>query len=108
MKNKMKNETITTIKLPNETLKRIKLLAIEKGTTQKKVINDLLNQSLNRVENKSTGKIKARIINSEMPGYDPDNKANIDDLIGIAKVDNAKDIDVNELIDSIHYKKKLY
>lgn len=43
-----------------------------------------------------------------MPGYDPDNKVNIDDLIGIAKVDNAEDIDVNETIDRIHYKKELY
>jgi predicted DNA-binding protein len=104
----MTSETVTTIKLPNETLKRIKLLAVEKGTTQKKVINDLLNQALSRTENKYTGIRKARVINSEMPGYNPDKKLNFNDSAGIVKVDNPEKIDVQELKESIHYKKELY
>jgi predicted DNA-binding protein len=104
----MKNETVTTIKIPNETLKRIKHLAVEKGTTQKKVINDLLNQALNRAENKSTGLPKARVINHEMLGYDSDKKVNSKDLIGIVEVDGAEKIDDQELKDSIHFKKELY
>lgn len=104
----MTTETTTTIKMPKETLIKIKSLAVKKGTSQKNIINELLNEALSRRFDKSTEKIKARVINSEMPGYDPDNKVNIDDLIGIAKVDNAEDIDVNETIDKIHYKKELY
>ena len=99
----MKNKTITTIELPNETLKRIKILAIEKGMTQKKVINDLLNQSLNMAENKPKGLPKARIINSQT-----DKKLNSMGLIGIVEVDDTENIDIQELKDSIHFKKELY
>jgi len=102
----MTNETVTTIKLPNETLKKIKLLAIEKGTTQKRVINDLLNQALNKTENKSTGLPKARIINKEMPDYNPKRKGNLANIMGAAEVD--EDIDVDKVLDNIHFKEELY
>jgi hypothetical protein len=50
---------------------------------------------LTTLENKE--KVKARVINHEMPFYDPEKKVNLDDLVGIAKVDNAENIDVNEV-----------
>ena len=98
----MANETITTIKLSNETLKRIKLLAIEKGTTQRKVINDLLNQALDKTENKNKGKTKETenkipehlIANKDTYNPDPDR---IMSRAGIIKTkepfDTAKAID---------------
>lgn len=104
----MSTEVTTTIKMPKETLIRIKALAVEKGTSQKNIINDLLNKALKTTDNKTTGKIKARVINKEMPGYDPDKKLNFNDSVGIIEVDNPKDIDVQELKDSIHFKKDLY
>ena len=97
----------TSIKLPKDMLIKIKAIAVEKETTQNNVITDLIAKGL-KIQEKNKGKIKARVINHEMPYYDPDKKVNLDDLVGIAKVDNAEDIDVNELIDSIHFKKELY
>ncbi len=96
----------TTIKLSKNMLKKIKSIAVEEETTQNKVITDLIAKGLEASQNK--GKIKAKVINQEMPYYDPDKKLNLNDLIGIAKVNNAENIDINELIDSIHYKKRLY
>ncbi|KZX17202.1 hypothetical protein [Methanobrevibacter filiformis] len=104
----MTTETTTTIKMPKETLIKIKTLAVEKGTTQKNIINELLNEALNRKEHENTGKIKSRVINHEMIGYDPDKKLNFNDSVGIVEVDNAENIDVKELKDSIHMKKGLY
>jgi hypothetical protein len=48
--------------------------------------------------------MKSRIINHEMWGYDPDKKGNLKNIIGSVKVENAENLDVNELIDSIHTK----
>ncbi|MCL2688034.1 MAG: ribbon-helix-helix domain-containing protein [Methanobrevibacter sp.] len=104
----MSTEITTTIKMPKETLIRIKSLAVEKGTSQKNIINDLLNKALKITDNKTNGKIKARVINKEMIGYNPDKKHTSMDLIGIVKVDNPEKIDVQELKDSIHFKKELY
>ncbi|WP_409200445.1 hypothetical protein [Methanobrevibacter sp. DSM 116169] len=104
----MTNETVTTIKLPNETLKKIKLLAVEKGTTQKKIINDLLNQALNKTENEITELPKSEVINHKMPGYDPKYKGSLENIIGIVEVDNPEKIDVQEIKDSIRMKKGLY
>ncbi|MCC7554042.1 MAG: hypothetical protein KO202_06105 [Methanobacteriaceae archaeon] len=101
----MTNEVTTTIKMPKETLIKIKSLAVEKGTSQKNIINDLINKGLKTTENKE-GKKKAREI--QMPFTDSNKKGSLKNIIGIAEVDNAEDIDVNELIDNIHYKKELY
>lgn len=104
----MTNETATTIKLPKETLKKIKLLALEKGTTQKRITNDLLNQALNKPENEIAGLPKAEVINHKMLGYDPKYKGSLENIIGIVEVNNPEKIDVQELKDSIHMKKGLY
>jgi N-acetylglutamate synthase-like GNAT family acetyltransferase len=46
-------ETTTTITMTKETLIKIKSLAVKKGTTQKNIINELLNEALNRKENET-------------------------------------------------------
>jgi hypothetical protein len=94
----------TTVKLPSQTLIKIKSLAVEKGTTQNNIINDLLNKALNETETKE--KIKARKINHEMPFYDPKRKGNLANIIGTGEVD--KDIDVDKVLDNIHYKDESY
>jgi len=104
----VKTETLTTIKIPNETLIKIKGLAVEKSTTQTDIILQFINKGLDKTEKEHNELPKARVINSEMPGYDPDKKFNSIDLIGIVEVDNPEKIDVQELKDSIHFKKELY
>jgi len=95
----------TTIRIPSDTLIKIKSMAVKKGTTQNNIINDLINKGLKNTEK---GKIKARKINHELPFYNPDKKLNSMGLIGIVEVDDAENIDVQELKDSIHFKKELY
>ena len=97
----------TTIEIATDTLIEIKAMAVKQGTTQNKIITDLINKGLKVTKNKQ-GKIKSRVINHEMLGYDPDKKLNSKDMIGIVKVEDAESIDVQELKDSIHYKKELY
>jgi predicted DNA-binding protein len=97
----------TTVRLPSETLIKIKTIAVETGTSQNNIINDLINKGL-KATGKDKGKMKSRVINDEMPYYDPEKKLNFKDSIGIVEVDNAENIDVKELKDSIHYKKELY
>ena len=46
----MSKETTITIKISNEILKRIKLLAVEKGTTENEIMVELLNEELERIE----------------------------------------------------------
>jgi len=102
----MTSETVITLKLPNEILKRIKLLAIERGTKQNKIIKDLLIQGLNRIKNEPTRLPKFRKVNHEMPGYNPKRKGNLANIMGTAEVD--EDIDVDKLLDDIHFKEELY
>ena len=83
----------TSIKLPKDMLIKIKAIAVEKETTQNNVITDLIAKGL-KVNEKNKGKIKAEVINHKMPFYDPEKKVNLDDLVGIAKVDNVENIDV--------------
>ena len=91
----------TTISIPTDALVKIKELAVRKGTTQNNIINEFINNGL-----KATGKDKPKI--KQMPFIDPDKKGNFENSCGTAKVENAENIDVNELIDNIHYKKELY
>ena len=96
----------TTVHIPIDTLIKIKSIAVKKGTTQNNVINELINKGL---ENKSkTKKIKARIINDELPKPKTKTKSyqSLKDMGGIIKLD--KEVDINEVIDSIHTKKGLY
>jgi predicted HicB family RNase H-like nuclease len=97
----------TTLRLPKEILIKIKALAVENGKSQNSIINELINKGLKSYEN-NEGKIKARVINHEMPGYDPNKKLKLNDSLGIIEVENPEKIDVQELKDSIHYKKELY
>jgi hypothetical protein len=91
----------TTINIPKDMLKAVKSRAIEKETTQTNIILDFIAKGLD-----SSGKNKPKI--KQMPFIDPENKGNLKNIIGTGKVENAENIDVNELIDSIHYKKELY
>jgi len=97
----------TTLRLPKEILIKIKALAVENGKSQNSIINELINKGLKSSEN-NEGKIKARVINHEMPGYDPNKKFKLNDSLGIIEVENPEKIDVQGLKDSIHYKKELY
>ena len=97
----------TSIEIPREILAKVKSLATITGTTQNKIMNDLIIKGLKNNE-KNKGKIKAKVINHEMPGYDPNKKLSFNDSIGIVKVDNPEKIDVQEIKDSIHFKKELY
>ena len=91
----------TTLKIPSETLIEVKALAIRKGKTQNDIINEFINKGL-----KASGKKKAKI--KQMPFVDPDKKGNLKDSVGIVEIENPENLDVKELIDSIHYKKELY
>jgi len=102
----MKTETLTTIKIPNETLIKIKTLAVEKGTTQTDIILQFINKGLSRTKNKATGLPKARVINHELPYYDPKREGNLANIMGTAEVD--EDIDVDKVLDNIHFKEELY
>jgi hypothetical protein len=81
-------------------------MSVEKGTTQNNIINDLINKGL-----KATGKnekIKAKFINNRLPKAKNATKQydSLKDMAGIIEVD--ENIDVNEVIDNIHFKKELY
>ena len=93
----------TTLRLPSETLIELKALAIRKGKSQNDIINEFINKGL-----KTTGKeLKIK----KMPLFFTDKKGkseNIEDLAGFVEIEDPENIDVNELIDNIHYKKELY
>jgi len=93
------------LSLEKELRSKVKKEAINQDTTMNNLIIEYIKKGL--TGNKE-GKIKSRVINHEMLGYDPERKGSLENIIGTAKVDNAENIDVNELIDSIHYKKELY
>lgn len=89
----MTSEITTTIKMPKETLIKIKSLAVEKGTSQKNIINELLNQALSMKENKNTKKIKAKIINDKLmkPQTKTKKYNSLKDMAGIIKLDHKTD-----------------
>jgi metal-responsive CopG/Arc/MetJ family transcriptional regulator len=97
----------TTVKLPKHMLIKIKAIAVEKETTQNNVITELIAKGLKATENEKN-EMKSRVINNELIGYDPDKKLDFKDSMGIVKIDNAENIDVQDLKDSIHFKKELY
>jgi len=97
----------TSVKLPKDMLIKIKAIAVEKETTQNNVITELISKGLKATE-ENKGKIKARVINHEMLNYDPNKKLSFEDSMGIVEIDNSENIDVQDLKDSIHYKKELY
>jgi len=73
----------TSIKIPTDTLIKIKTIAVRKGTSQNNIINDFIDNGLEKIEKKQ-GKIETQIINDELKipapkGYE---KLKIDDLVG--------------------------
>jgi len=96
----------TSIQIPKDMLIEIKAMAVRQGTSQNTIINELIVKGMEKTKQK--GKIKAKVINHKMLGYDPNKKLNSMSLIGIVEVDDAENIDVQELKDSIHFKKELY
>ena len=90
----------TTLRLPSETLIKIKTIAVETGKSQNKVILELIDKGLKDKE-KNRGKIKAKLINDKLPKLG--GKAeDIEDLVGFIEIDNPEDLDIKELIDDIH------
>ena len=73
----------TSIKIPTETLIKIKTLAVRKGTSQNSIIADFIDQGLKNIEKKQ-GKLKTRIINDELKINAPEGYEGlkIDDLVG--------------------------
>jgi len=94
----------TTLRLPSETLIKIKTLAVETGKSQNNIINELINKGLNATIGNKEGIIKARRI--QMPFTDSNKKGNLKDMAGIVEIDD--NIDVDDVLDNIHTKKGLY
>jgi len=98
----------TSIRIPLDELVKVKEMALREKTSQNSILNDLIARGLKDKLKEGFGGLK--VVNHEMPGYDPKHKGNLANIMGTADVDEeiAKDLDVNELIDSIHTKKGLY
>jgi hypothetical protein len=77
---KMQTKNRTTITLDSQILETIKQIAINKGTTQTKIINDYLKECIEKEPMKNKSKIKVLL------KRDPTQE--IDDLIGFIKTDN--------------------
>jgi len=80
----------TSIKIPSETLIKIKAIAVRNGTNQNNIINDFINKGLKNTEKKQ-GEIKIKIINDELKipapkGYEG---LQIDDLVGKFDIGNT-------------------
>jgi hypothetical protein len=50
----------TSIKIPTETLIKLKEIAVRKGTTQNNVINEFINQGIEKAERKKTQEPKVK------------------------------------------------
>lgn len=87
----MKNKTRTTLILEPEIMKTIKQIAINKGTTQTKLINDYLREAIKREPKKNKSIVKWI--------KKPDPSKNMDDLKGIIKTD--KPVNAVELINQV-------
>ncbi|MDR3223581.1 MAG: hypothetical protein LBT66_07630 [Methanobrevibacter sp.] len=94
----------TSIQIPNDTLIKIKAMAVKKGKTQNTIINDLIIKGLENT-GKDEEKIKARIINNELPKPKTNSKRakRLEDMVGVIKVD--KEIDPLQLKNSIYLDK---
>ena len=95
----------TSIEIERKILAKVKSLATIKGTTQNKIMNELIIKGL-KTNEKNKGKIKAKVINHEMLGYNPNYKGSLKNIIGTAEVDES--IDADKVLDNIHYKEELY
>jgi len=91
----------TTLRLPSETLIKIKALAVETGKSQNNIINELIDKGL-KANEKNKGKIKARLINKELPEAKNVTKKydSLKDMAGIVKL--------NHETDSVELKNSIY
>jgi len=81
----------TSIEIPREILAEIKSLATRKGTTQNKIMNELIVKGLKNDE-KSKRKIKAKLINDKLPKVNATKKYDsLKDMAGIVKLDHKTD-----------------
>jgi adenylate kinase family enzyme len=87
----------TSIEIPTDTLIKIKEMAVRKGTTQNKIINELIHKGMEKTAQK--GKIKAKLINNDLPKLEGQAE-NIEDLAGF--VDLEYETNAVNLKDSIH------
>jgi len=81
----------TTIEIPQDTLIKIKSLAVKEGTTQNKIINKLIDKGLKTTEK---NKKKAKLINDELPKLKGEAE-DLEDLAGFVDLDhktNAVDL----------------
>jgi hypothetical protein len=97
----------TTIEISTDTLIEIKAMAVKQGTTQNKIITELINKGLKATGNKE-GKLKSRVINHEMLGYKKKKKIHFKDSEGIVEIENPEKIKVQALKDRKKKKKELY
>lgn len=92
-----------TVKIEPKLLNKISKIAKDENTTENQIITQMIKEW---ETTKNKGKIKARKINDKMPFYDPDKKANSNDMVGIIELDY--ETDAVELKDEIHTKNELY
>ncbi|OQD58381.1 hypothetical protein MBBAR_17c00210 [Methanobrevibacter arboriphilus JCM 13429 = DSM 1125] len=87
----------TTLNLNKDIMKSIKLIALNKETTQTKVINDLLEKAIENEDNifKKNPKIKPM----KKSKFKKDSNKSLEDLIGSIKT--KKEIDAVELINEV-------
>jgi hypothetical protein len=96
----------TTISIPTDTLVKIKELAVRKGTTQNKIINEFINNGL-----KDIGKgQKNKFIKDRLPKPKNVTKKydSLKDMAGICEIENPENTDINDIIDNALYKMDLY
>jgi len=87
----------TTLNLDKNIMKNIKLIAINKETTQTKVINDLLEKAIEKEDKifKKNPKIKMM----KKSRFKKDSSKSFDELIG--SIETEKEIDAVELINEV-------
>lgn len=81
MENKNKSKNRTTLFIEPQIMKTIKQIAINKGTTQTKVINDYLKEGIEKEPKKN--KIHLKVLVEDDP------TKNIDKLIGSIKTEKS-------------------
>jgi len=92
----------TSFSIDSNLLKRLKFKAVEMDTTQTELLTEYLKEGLEKEINKTKTKAmklpKARIINHEMPFYDPNYKGNLKNIIGT--------VELGEKTDAVELKKE--
>ena len=87
----------TTLNLDKNIMKNIKLIAINKETTQTKVINELLEKAIEKEDNMFKRNPKIRTMKKSR--FKNDSKKSFEDLIGSIKTE--KEVDAVKLINEV-------